>query len=86
MSTKEANYADETVRETQHAKLDEVYSKRRPTQGDVEIDSVEVTDGKSKPKLITLEGDVLKTTGNVQLDRDGWLSLAKHASRRAQAV
>ena len=85
-TTKKTNYAEETIRDTQHARLDEVYSKRQSALADREIESVEETSGKAKAKKVTLTGDTIDTNGEVLLDREGWLALAKHASRRAQSV
>jgi hypothetical protein len=89
MSTKtEGNYASETVREKRHEQLDEVYSGVQPDLTGTVTSKVEDGKGKSKELTIVFEGNqaVVETTGKVVLDRDGLLSLAKHASRAAQAA
>ena len=84
MATKEKD--TETIRSKQHRALDEIYSARDP-EVEGEVFSTEEPEGKAKRKSVTLSAvDGLKANGEVKLDREGWLAVAKHASRIAQSV
>jgi hypothetical protein len=87
MPKKKAPYADDTVREHQHAELDKEYSER-----DVDQDATitgETPTGRPKDFSFDVDGGVavIDVGGQkVRLDRDACNRLAKVAKRAAQAV